>query len=990
MSTKKIQIIDSLVKQAENANTLDGKSAEEFALTSDVEELQLQVGDSSVADQIESALAAQELEQATTRWHRVSASCANYADLDSVLQSLDSLAVYNTIIDLTITSGGELNIDLTAKNGKDTYGDFLGIPYLYTHDMGKKYYGVKLICLEDNTLWNYVDSEYEGQILIRLSDTNIPIERTIAGIDLADNITADELQTALDTYPVKTVMYEPTTNFKGQSGQFCIGGMDAQDYKLYVCTGENENNEFRWVSLFDKYVKSVNNTLPDANGNVTLTVTAEQPEFVVKDTTEEALEWLNENGDTSKTYVLPDGYIYSYTQTVQSYTNVIPLSIGSDGTIFNNGKGWANSSRIGSGGIYLGNGDSYVTGHIEINPTVNNTIRLKNVVMENTGANTNHGIAFFNSSFARVPLIAGGSYNWVQISALTEANNYSPVLEGNNVVEFTLKVPAHISNPDIKYMAICCGELNDDSIITINEEIVENLTYIWKNTGVKYCQDDYSGAIEELNVTTNTHTNQIEEINERLNSIGSENTNIPYYWQAHLNTRVDNIREAMELAGRNKSAFLFYSDAHWDDGGKNAPMLLNYLFKHTPINKTLFGGDIVNVEPTTETLSDRTIMEYLWEWRSQIRDLKQYSVIGNHDDGNATNNIFSSDYVYSFLFAPEEDNRGIVRDADTYYYFDDTREKTRYICLDTAYESAYTLSTEQEAFIKETLKSTQENYHIVVLSHIWYGPDYDQYSVRPIPLTGLSTTAQSVCNILDNYNARTGDFTDCKAKVEFCIGGHVHRDYVDKTAGGIPIILCECAGLGWRGAFSASVGTISETAVSGIIADYDNDKVSVIRIGRGNSFEVDLTTGSSTDIPDSEPTEPDTPIYTNVLNTVGWTDGIRLSAGDGGDRTSEINDTTGFIPCKSGDTIYLKNVNMVNGDTNYCNVVYHFKEDKSFINGYYYNEANLGDRFSKVTIDENGYYTQIPVEIIEDVAFIRISCLGIDETSIITVNEPIE
>jgi peptidoglycan/xylan/chitin deacetylase (PgdA/CDA1 family) len=43
MATKKIQILDSLIKQAENADTLDGKHASEFALASDVESLQSKV-----------------------------------------------------------------------------------------------------------------------------------------------------------------------------------------------------------------------------------------------------------------------------------------------------------------------------------------------------------------------------------------------------------------------------------------------------------------------------------------------------------------------------------------------------------------------------------------------------------------------------------------------------------------------------------------------------------------------------------------------------------------------------------------------------------------------------------------------------------------------------------------------------------------------------------------------------------------------------------
>ena len=56
MSTKKLQIIDYSVKQAENADTLDGKHAVEFASASDVSDLQSKVGDTSVSTQIANAI----------------------------------------------------------------------------------------------------------------------------------------------------------------------------------------------------------------------------------------------------------------------------------------------------------------------------------------------------------------------------------------------------------------------------------------------------------------------------------------------------------------------------------------------------------------------------------------------------------------------------------------------------------------------------------------------------------------------------------------------------------------------------------------------------------------------------------------------------------------------------------------------------------------------------------------------------------------------
>jgi hypothetical protein len=82
-------------------------------------------------------------------------------------------------------------------------------------------------------------------------------------------------------------------------------------------------------------------------------------------------------------------------------------------------------------------------------------------------------------------------------------------------------------------------------------------------------------------------------------STGNTDADIPDYWKTHLDERVEDIRRAMEKAGRSKSAFLWYSDVHWDCGSKNAPKLLKYLYNKTNINKTIFGGDIVNNEPKT-------------------------------------------------------------------------------------------------------------------------------------------------------------------------------------------------------------------------------------------------------------------------------------------------------------------------------------------------------------------------------------------------------
>lgn len=64
MSTKKLQVLDYKIKQAENADTIDGKHAIDFATAMDmgtaqdhISDLQTKVGDTSVSDQIATGIA---------------------------------------------------------------------------------------------------------------------------------------------------------------------------------------------------------------------------------------------------------------------------------------------------------------------------------------------------------------------------------------------------------------------------------------------------------------------------------------------------------------------------------------------------------------------------------------------------------------------------------------------------------------------------------------------------------------------------------------------------------------------------------------------------------------------------------------------------------------------------------------------------------------------------------------------------------------------
>jgi len=514
-------------------------------------------------------------------------------------------------------------------------------------------------------------------------------------------------------------------------------------------------------------------------------------------------------------------------------------------------------------------------------------------------------------------------------------------------------------------------------------------------------------AIKSLNSTLTNYATKSE-----LESAVDNVEVIPSYWQEHLDSRILDIRAAMAQAGFKKSAFLWYHDAHWTYNYQKSPMLLKYLYRNTTINRTFFGGDIVDNES-----DDTTMMYYLHDWRNAIRDLpNHHSVVGNHDDGNSIDNRFDDPYIYSFLLAAEETPDIVRGESGLYYYMDSPAEKTRYLFLDTASRDGnMAIDTTQQAWFREALKSTPDSWHIVVVSHIWRRVDY---SVTPPADGGAWAWEAEYCvNQLDLFNARQGEYAGCTAKVEFCIGGHSHVDSDFYTDGGILVILTETDSRNVRSGLSCTKGTISEASVNAIVADYANGKVNVIRIGRGSSRVAALTKGDDVggdtggDTGDTGDTEGETGVYTNVLpsaigtdgnvyNGTGYKENVRISATNGYAESTEGGwDATGYIPAKVGDVIRMANITSYKSDGEddfYRNGVYFYDSSMaglSYTGGQTLESPMSGNKLNAVH-DSSGQLIQFdvppwPEENGGTVAYIRIVAANIDQNSIITVNQKI-
>lgn len=147
-----------------------------------------------------------------------------------------------------------------------------------------------------------------------------------------------------------------------------------------------------------------------------------------------------------------------------------------------------------------------------------------------------------------------------------------------------------------------------------------------------------------------------------------------------------------------------------------------------------------------------------------------------------------------------------------------------------------------------------------------------------------------------------------------------------------------------------------------------------------------------------EETEPEIvnliPLSTNTDGTPyesgkGYKTGYKISVSGGGESSSSGIEVTGFIPVSYGDTLYLKGITFASSGSNdnYC----FYDSNKSRIaGGNWYLSFKNGVQGEAVSVAIKDMTLNQVVGDINNVAFIRISATTIDDSSIITKNQPIE
>lgn len=409
---------------------------------------------------------------------------------------------------------------------------------------------------------------------------------------------------------------------------------------------------------------------------------------------------------------------------------------------------------------------------------------------------------------------------------------------------------------------------------------------------------------------------------------------------------------------------------------------------------------------------------------------------GNHDDApyQPTSDRLTKTQLYN-LIARRNNKLNAVIDSSNplggYGYVDFENAKVRVIYLNTddkqdwasadgynvaggeapPYLNAHNLSATQLKFIAEKALDLSDydkasDWSIIVLSHVALNVTGTYSDTDIESVTHSTANAGTIINAYKNassgsitHNGETVDYdfsslTD-RAAIICSIHAHNHA-YLDEIVGGsiqsigVPNIMDGRERESSDGnTYTKTADTAEGTSFCVITIDKSAQKIYADHYGAGFDREYDYeieSIGYTNQIPIS--TDMDGSVY----NTVGYKEGYRLSS-SGAESAMDGMAVTGFIPCAYKDLVYLQNVGFTYGETTSGNQrISLYTADKTHLAQT--TATALGGAMLGVKGDDNVWTQfQIPAAIDSTnttvAAYFRLCGTSIDDTSIITVNEPI-
>lgn len=491
---------------------------------------------------------------------------------------------------------------------------------------------------------------------------------------------------------------------------------------------------------------------------VPLVKTAEQPTFVNS---------IDEMTDTSKVYVMPDGFLYTYMQKTT-------VSVGENH--FVPSEAIINARLSGSSGSITENGSagSVVTGFIAVSDW--NTINPFEVSIgsvSNKGSDDNR-VVFYDTNKTKL--------GYANIACSHDGSNTPNGVWENGVETYNLKVDKTgnaVTITDVAYirMQILVGTkgtvITDSDVANLQIKFVHETSTTTQtgffSTGQAYNQPaDYEEEVLRIKQDVKTLNEAVAELQ---NSSGndsdsdSDEVSVPTAWESAVDECIAKIK-ALQV-GRNCVTFPFFSDTHTNFSYLGA--LIGKVMKDCKIPYCFFGGDAPDSDYITEQTMLTQESNFIKAVTSDISKDRFYRAMGNHDgwwNPSATQGdevTYSREQMYELYYRDDKriEDRHFGTDG-TYFYVNEYASKVRFIFMNVAFGGDDT----QTAWLRDTALSFDESGWAVVL--IGHAPITNHYNA-------FISKAPQIRQVLINYiNGNSAN----KADVVGWWGGHIHRDRI--------------------------------------------------------------------------------------------------------------------------------------------------------------------------------------------------------------------
>lgn len=474
---------------------------------------------------------------------------------------------------------------------------------------------------------------------------------------------------------------------------------------------------------------------------------------------------IDDMTDTSKVYLLPDGFLYAYMQKTT-------VTVGKNHFVPT--EAILNARLSGSSGSITENGSagSVVTGFIPVTDwNSTNPFEVSIGAVSNKGSDDNR-VVFYDINKTKL--------GYANIACSHDGSTTPNGVWENGVETYNIKVDKSgnaVTIKDVAYirMQILVGtkgtNIADSDVTNLQIKFVhETGTTIqtgFFSTGQAYNQPaDYEGEIVQLKKDVNSINKAIIDLqNSSGNDTDSDEVSVPTAWESAVDECIAKIK-ALQV-GRNCVTFPFFSDTHTNFSHLGA--LIGKVMKECKIPYCFFGGDAPDSDYITEQTMLTQESNFVKSVTSDISKDRFYRAMGNHDgwyNPSATQGdevTYSREQMYELYFRDDKriEDRQFGIDG-TYFYVNEYASKVRFIFMNVAFGGDDT----QTAWLRDTALSFNESGWAVVL--IGHAPITNHYNAF------ISKAPQIRQVLIDYINGNNAN----KADVVGWWGGHIHRDRI--------------------------------------------------------------------------------------------------------------------------------------------------------------------------------------------------------------------